>query len=266
MLYIKKRTDIPQEIINALNAAKESYKERISNGDSKAARNAFDDLLVKDKIRACLIQEQHGLCAYCMQDIHKKARIEHWKSLSNNTKDALDYTNMLGVCYGGDIAEEPVEEIKGKDRRALCCDAAKGNEDIVLNPCNPEHMSKICYDEVSLFIYTEPRDEQLEKDINEILHLNGVKRAEGAFFDTKTNLVYYRREKYKSYKSYIENLRQVYKTPEEIYMAIKKKITSIENAEMYTPFAGALLYFLKRDLRRYKRQIELFSESLVTLH
>ena len=256
MLYIKKRTDIPQEIVDALNAAKENCKERLANGDSKAARNAFDDLLVKDRIRECLLQEQHGLCAYCMKDIREKARIEHWRSLSKNTQDALDYKNMLLVCYGGEIAEEPVEAINGKDRRTLCCDASKGNKDIVLNPCNMEHAIKIRYDEEDLFIYTKPHDKRLEYDINDVLHLNGIKRENGGFSDTKTNLVYHRREAYRSYKSHIENLRQKYKTPEEIHMAIKKKIAAIEDAETYPPFAGVLLYFLKRDLRQYERRIK----------
>ena len=255
MLYIKKSTDIPQEIIDALNMAKESYKERLANGDSKAVRNAFNDLQVRDDIRKCLIQEQHGLCAYCMQDIHKKARIEHWKSLSNNTKDALEYANMLGVCYGGEISEEPVEEIDGKDKRVLCCDSSKGDKKITLNPCNIEHINKIRYNQKDLSIYTEPRDELLEHDINDVLHLNGVKRDNGVYLDTRTNLVHYRRETYKSYNAYIENLRQMYTTPKELYMAIQKKITSIENAEIYTPFAGVLLYFLKRDLRLYERQM-----------
>ncbi len=51
----------------------------------------------------------------------------------------------------------------------------------------------------------------------------------------------------------MENLRQVYETQSELYIALQKKIASIENAEIYTPFAGVLLYFLKRDLRLYER-------------
>ena len=33
-----------------------------------------------------------------------------------------------------------------------------------------------------------------------------------------------------------------------VVIAIKRKIMSIENAEKYPPFAGVLLYFLRREL------------------
>ena len=79
MLYIVKKTSIPQKISDDINTTKENCKERLKNGDVKAARNAFDDLReTKNSIKECLIQEQHGLCAYCMQPIQiKSARIEH---------------------------------------------------------------------------------------------------------------------------------------------------------------------------------------------
>ena len=52
----------------------------------------------------------------------------------------------------------------------------------------------------------------------------------------------------------VEHLKTVLSslTPEEIVIAIKKKIMSIENAEKYPPFAGVLLYFLRRELNGMK--------------
>jgi len=246
-----KKTSIPQKILDDLNTAKENCKERLKNGDVKATRNAFDDLReTKETIKECLIQEQHGLCAYCMQPIQiKSTKIEHWKPLSKNTEDALDYENMLGVCYGGEKSENPLEIRDEKDRRVLCCDASKGNQEIKIDPHNQLHIEKIKYDEEDLFIYTEPYDELLEKDINNILHLNGQIRDGKLYSDTRTNLIYHRREAYNSYKICIENLRQKYKT-QELYRAIKNKIRSIENSEIYPPFAGVILYFLKRELKK----------------
>ncbi len=251
MLYIKKSTKIPQKITDALNTAKENCRERLKNGDTKAARNAFDDLReIKKSIKECLIIEQHGLCAYCMQTIQGKFRIEHWKSLSKNTEDSLEYENMLGVCYGGEKYEKNIEN-KEKDERVLCCDASKGNKNIIIDPRSQIHMNKIRYDEMDLLIYTEPYDENLERDINDILHLNGQIRNGKMYSDTRTNLIYHRREAYKSYQNCIESLRQKYK-PSELYQAIQHKIKSIENAKIYPPFAGVILYFLKRELKKYK--------------
>lgn len=42
-------------------------------------------------------------------------------------------------------------------------------------------------------------------------------------------------------------------TPEEIAIAIREKIISIKNDETYLPFARVFLYFLKRELKRFKK-------------
>lgn len=255
MLYIKKKAEdeLNQKIIEALNAAKIDCKERQEAGDVKAARYAFDHLRVKEDIKESLLQEQHGLCAYCMQEITpSSARIEHWKPLSKNTEDALEYSNMFAVCYGGEHAEEPSEEFaQGKGRKGLCCDASKGDHDITLNPCNYSHMVRICYSDEDVFMSTQPRDETLNRDINDVLHLNGIIRDGQLLYDTKTNLVHNRREVYRSFRAYIDDLEEKY-TPDEVSLRIKERIKSLETSETYVAFVGVILYFLKRELKKYR--------------
>lgn len=253
MLYIKKETELSQEIIDVIDTSKAEFRKRLASGDSKASRKAFEDLRAKKiLIKSSLLQEQHGLCAYCMKSIQGAARIEHWKPLSSNTEDTLEYANMFAVCDGGEKSEEPLEEWpQGRGKSGLCCDASKRDRLITLHPCDKEQMSKICYSDEDVFLYSNPRDEILEGDIN-VLHLNGVIRDGQFYCDTKTNLVYHRRQVYQSLKSYLGNLKEQIETPEEIVIAIKKKIMSIENAEKYPPFAGVLLYFLRRELKRYE--------------
>lgn len=183
MLFIDKRANLPQEISEVINTAKRNCRERLARGDVEAARNAFDDLReTKDLIKESLLLEQHGLCAYCMQPIQgRTARIEHWRPLSKNTEEALEYANMFAVCFGGEKLEEPIEGGRqGQGKKVLCCDASKGNREIMINPSDSRQMMTICYSNDDVFIYTSTSDEKLEKDINDVLQLNGV-RKDGVF-------------------------------------------------------------------------------------
>ena len=202
-----------------------------------SARDMFDSL-DKSFIRASLIAEQHGLCAYCMRRIRNDTNmtIEHWRPIDIDENGALDYDNMLGVCDGGRRAGTMVET-----PHVLCCDASKGDRAITINPCNLEHMSKIRYS-TDGHIYTYPRDEILEKDINEVLHLNGEKGL-----DTSTRLLRSRREAYRAYESFIGSLSRSKKLSRSV---IEKKIRHIENQETYDELAGVILYFLKRKLKQ----------------
>lgn len=60
----------------------------------------------------------------------------------------------------------------------LCCDVSKGNRDITITPCSPEHMQKIRYGEDGR-IYSYPRNEELEKDINEEMVMMVLIRKRG---------------------------------------------------------------------------------------
>jgi len=106
----------------------------------KANKNAsFEDLSanVKADIKNSLLEEQNGLCAYCMRHIeYSTMRIEHWLPQSQAKDNVLDYSNMLGVCAGV-IGEE------------YCCDNFRGkagygnNGDVKYNPANRAHQLKL---------------------------------------------------------------------------------------------------------------------------
>ena len=69
--------------------------------------------------------------------------------------------------------------------------------------------------------------------------------------DTSTELVKGRQDVYKNlYDKFIKGLRSRNKlTPKNL----EKKIHELEEEETYEEYAGVLLYFLKRDLKRYGR-------------
>ena len=76
---------------------------RIQVGNTGVVRDKFNSLS-KEPIRLSLLEEQSGLCAYCMRKLENKGKtthIEHWYPLSKDKERALDYNNMLAVCDGG---------------------------------------------------------------------------------------------------------------------------------------------------------------------
>jgi len=86
----------------------------------------------KDTLRNSLVNEQRGLCCYCLSRIraeYNTMKIEHWHSQRRYGTEQLDYSNLLGACKGNE----------GKLGRDQHCDTFKGERDLSLNPVNQLH-------------------------------------------------------------------------------------------------------------------------------
>jgi len=243
MLYIKKMKP-PTVVTDRLNKEKRSEEWRqIREEDTKAIRAHFDTLNKSD-IRKALVEEQHGLCAYCMRRIVDDGNvmaIEHWFPLSQSKKLALEYSNMLGVCQGGRKGE-------GDRQRILCCDASKDENKITIDPQNEFHMKDIAYKK-SGTIYTLSGNEDLENDINFKLCLNGWIDRKGNQIDTFTEIVKGRRDAIAWCEAFYTALNRYEKCTSTM---IHKKIEEIENADIMPEFAGVKLYFLRKKYRQLR--------------
>lgn len=138
-------------------------KEPNSLTEYKMKSNAyFDGYSNKGDIRKALLEEQGHLCAYCMKRISKNnIKIEHYNSQSNSTeKEALDFTNMLGVCDGN--------EGSGSNKTQTC-DTHKGNTLLKVNPFSSASIELIKYKNDGT-IYSE--NEVINVDLNQTLNLN----------------------------------------------------------------------------------------------
>lgn len=238
MIYIKKKAP-PSIMVREVSQIKSNPDwKKIQLGNTQAIRGKFDELS-KEPIRQKLLEEQSGLCAYCMRRIENNGRtthIEHWYPLSKDKEQALDYKNMLAVCDGG-------ANYQGNAKKILCCDAFKGDEEeLTISPLNIQHMQKIIYDAEG-YIKTKPHDMVLERDINESLRLNGLWKNNKFVADTSTELVKGRKDTYKLYKKIIKKLDHNGKCNS---IQVKKKIDEIQAAEQKPEFAGVLLYFLNK--------------------
>lgn len=237
MLYIEKEglpNDVNRKIIEVCKS--EKWKS-INECDTTAIRYVFDNDFPKNEVKEILLHEQRGICAYCMRRIRmdNHSRVEHLVPLSSSKDKAIDYNNMLGVCDGG-------ENITGKQGHILCCDAHKKETGITISPLDKVQMDKIAYDKDGK-IFTEPRDEAMEKDINEVLLLNGIQKKDGTVRDTSTELLKGRKDAYDRAKTIMARLNKNRKCTSTV---VKKIMDKLHNCDEREEYVGVLLYYLRK--------------------
>ena len=118
----------------------------------------------KDELRKALVEEQRGLCCYCMGRVRADRtamKIEHWKPRKQFPDEELKYRNLLAACRGGE----------GEPRPRQHCDTRKGDAEIRWNPAEPAHRI-----EARLRYSPNGRigsdDEDFDRELNETLNLN----------------------------------------------------------------------------------------------
>ncbi len=161
------------------------------------------------------------------------SRVEHFIPLSADKEKAIDYINMLGVCDGG-------EKIVGQQGHILCCDAHKKETKISTNPLNKVQMDKIAYKPDGT-IYTKPQDIAMEEDINDILHLNGIRKPDGSIRDTSTEILKGRRDAYDGARRMMDKLRVSGKCTSA---TVKKIVDNLLEKEEREEYVGVKLYYL----------------------
>lgn len=122
---------------------------------------SYDNLPTETKndIRRSLLLEQGHVCCYCMRRIYMDGmKIEHWKP-QRYVELSLSYSNMLGACDGNE----------GEPSNLQCCDTHKGEDEIFINPLNPNCESYIKYRGDGT-IYSD--NETVNEELNKVLNLN----------------------------------------------------------------------------------------------
>jgi len=122
--------------------------------------------LVKTELRLSLVGEQGRVCCYCLKIIPENGlgmhhtKIEHFKCQDDYTELSLEYNNMHIACKGN----------QGRKPKFQTCDTRKGNSEIhSFTLLDGSIDNKIEYAKDGT-IFSE--DEDIDKDINDILNLN----------------------------------------------------------------------------------------------
>lgn len=265
MIYIRKRRTpaiIEEEAEKIKKTPGSGYEGLKVPEDSKQLRVLFDQM-PKDEIRENLYKEQHGLCAYCMRRItgqRSDTKIEHYKALSQNKENALDYQNYLGVCYGG---EKDMDEDDQPNMRCLCCDASRGEKELTINPWNERQMKAIGYYKKTGEIFVRPNiglgdalEAAMQRDIDEVLHLNGEKDFNGKIkWDTRSKLVASRRCICDSVCSQFDRWsKKGILTADFLQDKIDKLENKLQGDNIADEYIGVRLYLYKRKAEKLRRQ------------
>lgn len=177
-------------------------------------------------IREALCREQGGLCAYCMRRIDPdSSHVEHIipQSVCEPGQDVA-YDNMLAVCDGNEGTGEG---------SALICDRARRDRALVVNPLKPETLRGIKYYRNGKI---DSDDEEIRKDLDETLNLN----CEAAYLPQNRKAAIEALDKWMARSS----------RRGSIVAACKKRRDDIEESGVKPEYAGALLYFLDKRIRR----------------
>lgn len=195
----------------------------------KKKDSAYFDGCNKEDIRKVLLEEQGYLCAYCMARISEKdMTIEHYNSQSLiNEKEALEYTNMLGVCNGNR---------NSGSKKTLICDAHKGNIALVVNPLSEESIKLIKYDQSDGGIFSDNLD--IDRDLNETLNLN----CEEAML--KIN----RKTALDNLKRYLSKNKQKGTWNKSFLAKILKKYEGKDRNGKFDPYCGIIIWYLNKRI------------------
>ena len=129
----------------------------------KSHQGNFDDYPHKPALRTVLVDEQGGLCCYCMGRIRDDptTKIEHWRSRTRHRSLQLAYWNLLAACPGG-MGQPPSKQH---------CDTRKGSKTLSWNPANSHHHveTRLYYDSDGRIRSHEP---VFDAELNQVLNLN----------------------------------------------------------------------------------------------
>lgn len=245
MILIEKE-GLSDELNRRIIEIRKSDKWKNTEDDNTdAIRQIFEDDFPKNEVKSVLIREQKGLCAYCMRRIRmdSHSRVEHWIPLSIDKEKAIDYNNMLGVCDGG-------EKVMGQQGHILCCDAHKRETEISTSPLNKSQMDKIAY-KLDGTIYTNPQDKEMEKDINETLLLNEIRKADGSVRDTSTEILKGRRDAYDRESLMMKKLNRSGKCTSA---AVKRIMDNLKDCEECEEYVGVKLYYFRKKYESLVRR------------
>ena len=167
--------------------------------------------------------------------------MEHFVPLSRDKQKAIDYENMLGVCDG-------TERIIGRTDMVLCCDAHKGEGEIHTNPLDKIQMDKIAYDK-SGRIFTNPTDEDMERELNGVLRLNGNVEEGSNTVDPTTEFIRGRRDAYLRANNMLDNLGRKCSS-----VTVKKIMDKIQNEEIQDEYVGVILFRLNKKYKSLVRK------------
>ena len=209
MLYIKKNNRTPRVFL-----------------DAKSQFESYDDIPteIKNNLKKYLIDEQGGLCAYCMARISEnESTIEHYIPRNGDNADptlAIEYRNLLAVCCNG-----------RKNGINQHCDVSKGDKLISIDPRKESDIEQLSY-KTNGEIYSEKND--YSTDLNITLNLNNATLKNNRKAALMSALEFYGK-------------RSGGRWSKDFLQRCLDRVTS---KDPKTPYAGIIIFELSKRLQR----------------
>lgn len=230
MIEIKKGRE-PKELVTYKQTVGASY-DNMHGAPSGKFKSDGTPISVYDIVLESLIEEQGGLCAYCMKSIPEKrnnpnATIEHIKTQSQcemegDLSGPLDYRNMLAVCSGN-------RNSTSNDDKT--CDARRQNSPLTLNPLIPNTLKSIKYKNDGI-IYSD--DNSINMQLNDVLNLN-CKTLQ--LPDTRKSVL----------DTMLNQLRKNYPKG-DINTHLKRLLNHYQTQSPKEPYVGIIIWWLKKHI------------------
>ncbi len=130
----------------------------------QTAHADYDNYRDKETLRIFLVDEQRGVCCYCLGRIRPEIasmKIAHCRSQYNHPDEQLSYANLLGACKGNE----------GQKPGAQHCDTKQGDADLSRNPADPARDIEgvIRFEGDGIIAASDPA---FDKELNDVLNLN----------------------------------------------------------------------------------------------
>lgn len=144
---------------------KKIFKKREPNSlaqHRKADNTDYNGYRHKQELREALVDEQRGICCYCMGRIHptnSNMKIEHFLSYSKHPKLRLVYSNLFGSCLGNMKADADEH-----------CDTFKKSKEFHFHMCNSGSIHSAIRYQNDGTVYSN--NERLDQELNNVLNLN----------------------------------------------------------------------------------------------
>lgn len=100
-------------------------------------------------------------------------------------------------------------------------------------------------------IYTKPVDLAMEKDINETLLLNGIRKSDGTVRDTSTEILKGRRDAYDRARQMMKRLDGNKKCTSA---TVKKVIDALNDKKELEEYVGVKLYYFRKKYAELVKQ------------
>lgn len=184
--------------------------------------NSFNGRKCKKELNDALINNQGHLCVYCMKRIElPDVRVEHYKPRKHKEL-ILVYDNLFLACQGNE----------GNGAARHTCDVKKGDNEIQIDPLNPDHIRNLGYGSGGI-IYSS--DEDHNKDLNFILNLNEEEliRIRKTYYDIIAERIQRAKDDGEYSYEFLNNQLQKY--------ASKRK-------GKYLPFCGVAMGYIKEEM------------------